>query len=218
MKKILLIILLISYWTCCFAQHVWHSQDYEDAQKIFDSVERNFKRKGNKTWSQELLEAFPIAEDKTIKHQCVVKSDSTFNVDAISQILTAWCKIKFPDAEPESVISHEHLRISGILRGVGKTNGAYGTYINAREEVIIDIKDNRVRVTSRIFNYIAGTWKGAEYTLPGDSYPVNAEATQKESHAMAFINCHYNALLTISSLIKYLNDNVSTIRNNDDDW
>lgn len=218
MKKVFLIVLFITCWTGCFAQHVWHSQDYEDAQKIFDEVERNYKRKGNKTWSKKLLEAFPVAEDKTIKHQCVVKSDSTFDIKVISHVLSAWCKIKYPEAVPDSVSSHEHLRISGTLKGVGQTMGAAGTYINAREEVMIDIKDNRVRVTSRIFNYITGTWKGAEHNVPGDCFPVNLEASKKDSHAMAFINCHYNSLLTISSLIKYLNDNVSSIKNNDDDW
>ena len=83
---------------------------------------------------------------------------------------------------------------------------------------MIDVKENRVRVTSRIFNYIAGTWKGAEHTAPGDCYPVVPDAKQKDSHAMAFINCHYNGLLTVSSLIKYLNDNISTIKNDDDNW
>lgn len=217
MKKVLLIILLLTYWTGCYAQNIWYSQDYEEAQKKFDEVSALYKKKGNKTWSKRLLEMFPIASDKTIKHQCVVKSDSIFNVEIISQVLFAWCKIKFPDAIPDSVSSREHLRISGTLKGVGHTMGASGTYINAKEEVMIDIKDNRVRVTSRIFNYIAGTWKGAEHNVPGDCFPVNPDASKKDSHAMAFINCHYNALLTISSLIKYLNDNISTIKN-DDDW
>lgn len=218
MKKVSLIALFLSCWICCFAQQVWHSQDYENAQKKFDEVKHAYKSKGNKIWSKKLLEMFPIASDKTIKHQCVIKSDSTFNVEIISQVLSAWCKIKFPDAVPDSVSSREHLRISGILKGVGQTVGAGGTYINAKEEVMIDIKDNRVRVTSRIFNFIAGTWKGAESNVPGDCFPVNPDASKKDSHAMAFINCHYNALLTISSLIKYLNDNTSTIKNNDDDW
>ena len=217
MKKILLIVLLLTYWTGCYAQNIWHSQDYEEVQKKYDEVKRVSKSKGNKAWSKKLLEAFPIASDKTIKYQCIIKSDSTFSIDILSHVISAWCKIKFPDAVLDTISSHEHIRFSGILNGVGTSNGAYGTYINAREEVMIDIKDNRVRVTSRIFNYIAGNWKGTDYTFPGDSYPVNPDAPQKDSHAMAFINCHYNALLTISSLIKYLNDNISTIKN-DDDW
>lgn len=218
MKKVSLIVLLLTCWMGCFAQHVWYSQDYENARKKFDEVEREYKSKGCKAWSKKLLEAFPIASDKTIKHQYVVKSDSTFNVEVIDHVLSAWCKIKFPDAVPDSVSSRDHLRISGMLKGVGQTMGAAGTFINAREEVMIDIKNNRVRVTSRIFNYIAGTWKGAEQNVPGDCFPVNPEASKKDSHAMAFVNCHYNALLTISSLIKYLNDNVSTIKSDDDDW
>lgn len=200
------------------SKHVWQSQDYEDAQKKFDEVENLYKNKGNRTWSQKLLEVFSIASDKSIKHQYVIKCDTTFSADIISNVLSAWCKIKFPDAVQSNVGSNEHFRISGTLRGVGKTNGAYGTYINANEEVMIDVKENRVRVTSRIFNYIAGTWKGAEYTAPGDCYPVVPDAKQKDSHAMAFINCHYNGLLTVSSLIKYLNDNISTIKNDDDNW
>ena len=200
------------------SKHVWQSQDYEDAQKKFDEVENLYKKKGNKTWSQKLLDAFPIASDKTIKHQYVIKCDTTFSADIISNVLSAWCKIKFPDAVQSNIGSNEHFRISGTLRGVGKASGAYGTYINANEEVMIDVKENRVRVTSRIFNYIAGTWKGAEHTAPGDCYPVVPDAKQKDSHAMAFINCHYNGLLTVSNLIKYLNDNISTIKNDDDNW
>ena len=38
------------------SKHVWQSQDYEDSQKKFDEVENLYKKKGNKTWSQKLLE------------------------------------------------------------------------------------------------------------------------------------------------------------------
>ena len=216
-KKILLLIWINLIVGGCLAQQTWHCQGYDEAMRKFEDVEKKFKSKGNKTWARELLQVFPIAADKTIKHQFVIKSDSTFDVKTISQLLLAWCKIKFPEATPDSVTSHEHLRVSGILKGVGQTMGAYGTYINAREEVMIDVKGDRVRVTSRIFNYMVGTWKGAEHTLPGDGFPVIPDASQKDSHAMAFINSNYNCLLTVSNLIKYLNDNVKTI-NNDDDW
>lgn len=198
--------------------HVWQSQDYEDAQKKFDEVEKLYKKSGNRTWSKKLLETFPIASDKTIKHQCIIECDTTFSADIISNVLSAWCKIKFPEAVQSNIGSNNHFRISGTLNGLGKTIGAAGTYINAKEEVIIDVKENRVRVTSRIFNFIAGTWKGAEHAVPGDCYPVVPDAKQKESHAMAFINSHYNCLLTISSLIKYLNDNISSIKKEDDNW
>ena len=218
MKKLLLIVFANIITGFCFGQNLWQSQEYENAQKIFDEVEALYRSKGNKIWAQKLLESFPIASDKTIKHQYVIRCDSTFSSDIICNVLSAWCKIKFPDAVQSNVGSNVHFRISGTLIGVGKTSGAYGTYINANEEVIIDVKENRVRVTSRIFNYIAGTWKGAEYTAPGDSYPVVSDAKQKDSHAMAFINCHYNGLLTVSSLIKYLNANISTIKNDDDNW
>lgn len=221
MKKIFLFVLANLVLIGGFSQQLWHCQEYDDAQKKFDEICKKYEKSGNKTWSEKMLEAFPIASDKTIKHQYVVNCDSTFDVDVISHILSAWCKIKYPDAVPDSVSSHEHLRTSGLLQGVGKVYGLYGgykTYINAKEEVIIDIKPNRVRVTSRIFSYVNGTGKGVDFTIPGDSYPVNQKAKQKDSHAMAFINCHYNALLTIESLIKYLNDNIATLKSDDDDW
>lgn len=217
MKRLLLFVFVNTILSYCFAQQVWHSQDYDAAQKKFDEVTAIYKKKGNKTWSLKLLETFPISSDKTIKHQYVIISDSMFNTDVISRVVSAWCKTKFPDAVTDIVSSRDQLRISGQLKGVGQTMGAAGTYINATEEVVIDIKGNRVRVTSRIINYVAGNWKGAEYNVPGDCFPVNPDASKKDSHAMAFINCHYNALLTFSTLIKYLNDNVSTLKP-DDDW
>ena len=75
MKKVLLFVFANLIVGSCLAQHVWQSQDYEDAQKKFDEVSALYKKKGNKTWSKKLLETFPIASDKTIKHQCVIKSD-----------------------------------------------------------------------------------------------------------------------------------------------
>ena len=53
---------------------------------------------------------------------------------------------------------------------------------------------------------------------PGDCFPANSEANHKNSYAMAFINCQYNVFLTIESIIKYLNDNISVIKDNDDNW
>ena len=146
MKRIGILLLGIMLAVVSYGQskHVWQSQDYEEAQKKFDDVQAMYKKKGNKTWSLKLLEAFPIASDKTIKHQYVIKCDTTFSADIISNVLSAWCKIKFPDAVQSNVGSNENFRISGILKGVGQTTGAYGTYINANEEVIIEVKENRV--------------------------------------------------------------------------
>lgn len=223
MKKVFLFLLANLIVMGGFAQQLWHCQDYDYAQKKFDEIRETYKKSGNKKWSKKLLEAFPIASDNTIKHQYVIMCDSTFDVDVISHIVFAWCKIKYPDAVPDSVSSHEHLRISGLLKGVGKAYGlslsydSYKTFINAKEEVIIDIKGNRVRVTSRIFDYII-YGKLVDEVAPGNCYPVNQDAKQKDSHAMAFINCHYNALGTIESLIKYLNDNIPILKSDDDDW
>lgn len=93
------------------------------------------------------------------------------------------------------------------------------TFISAREEITIDIKDNRVRVTITVLSYIgANTWNGAETIVPGACYPVNSKGGQKDSHAMAFINCHNDALMTIKGLIKYLNNNTETIKYGDEEW
>ena len=123
MKRIGILLLGIMLAVVSYGQskHVWQSQDYEEAQKKFDDVQAMYKKKGNKTWSLKLLEAFPIASDKTIKHQYVIKCDTTFSADIISNVLSAWCKIKFPDAVQSNVGSNENFRISGILKGVVQT-------------------------------------------------------------------------------------------------
>ena len=154
MKRIGVLLLSIMLGITAYSQnnHSWQSIDFENAQMKYNDVKKRFKGSGNKVWARKILEAFPIAPDKTIKHQYVIQCDTAYNVEVISDVLSAWCRTKFPQSTLDNINSREHLRISGVLKGVGEVSGAFGAYINATEEVSIDIKENRVRVTSRIIN------------------------------------------------------------------
>lgn len=199
---------------------VWTCTDFEDALKIYNSVAKQYKAFGNKRWAKELLTAFPISSDNTIKHQYIVKSDSTFDINDIGASLLSWYKTKMTGVNPCPSGSLNHLSGIAILQSVGRAIGYMNaTFLNAKEEVTIDIKENRIRITVTILNYVgANTWKGTETIVPGACYPVNSSAGQKDSHAMAFINCHHDAINTVASIIKYLNDNSRTIQSGDDEW
>lgn len=232
MRNIATILLFIlasvqCYGNSCFSsqyeeptKNIWTCSEFDDDVKIYNSVARQYKSFGNKRWARELLRAFPITPDNTIKHQYIVKSDSTFDVNDIGTSLLSWYKIKMTGVNPCPSGSLTHLSGIAILQGVGKAIGYMNaTFLNAKEEVTIDIKENRIRITVVILSYVgANTWNGTEVIVPGACYPVNQSAGQKDSHAMAFINCHNDAINTVSSIIKYLNENYRTITNGDDEW
>lgn len=219
MKKILFSILTCIFAVCSYAQKTWTCPEYDADFEKYSAISKEYKS-AQKKWSQKLLEAFPIASDNTIKYQYVVKTDSTFNVEDISNSLLSWYKVKMTNVNP--VVNGSPDRLSGIatLRNVGSAIGYMNaTFISAQEEVTIDIKENRVRITVIILGYFqANTWKGAEKVAPGACFPVNEKGKQKDSHAMAFINSHYDAICTVGSIIKHLNENTKVIKNGEEDW
>lgn len=219
MKRITFLLLACILY-CIASAQTWSCPEFDTDLAKYNEVAKKYKNYGNKIWSQRLLEAFPVTNENTIKYQYVIKSDSTFSVEDISNSLLTWYKTKTPNAVPNSTGSPEHLSVIAVLQNVGRAIGYMNaTFISAREEITVDIKDNRVRATVTVLNYFgANTWSGVESIVPGACYPVDPKGSQKDSHAMAFINCHSDAINTISSLIKYLNNNTKTIAEGNDDW
>lgn len=219
MKRLIFLILSCITSSMTFAQ-TWNCPEFDSDLAKYNEVAQKYKSSGNKKWSQMLLQAFPVTNENTIQYQYVVKCDSTFNVEDISNSLLSWYKTKTPNAVPNASGAIEHLSVITVLQNVGRAIGYMNaTFISAREEIAVDIKDNRIRVTVTVLNYFgANTWNGVESIAPGGCYPVNAKGSQKDSHAMAFINCHCDAIYTIDSLIKYLNNNTKTILNGNDEW
>lgn len=219
MKRFTFFILSCMISCMAFAQ-TWSCPEFDSDLAKYNEVAKKYKGSGNKKWSQMLLQAFPITNENTIQYQYVIKSDTTFTVEDISNTLLSWFKIKVPNAVPNASGSPEHLSVIALLQNVGSAVGYMtATFISAREEITVDIKDNRVRITVTVLGYLsANTWSGAESVTPGGCYPVNAKASQKDSHAMAFINCHSDAIDTVGSLIKYLNNNTQTILEGNDEW
>ena len=220
MRNLITILLFILTFFQSYGKDIWSCADFDADVKTYSEIANQWKSSGNKKWAKKLLEAFPISSDNTIKYQYVVNSDSTFNINDIGTSLLSWYKTKMTGVNPCPSGCLTHLSGIAILQGMGNAIGYMNaTFINAREEVTIDVKENRVRITVVILSYIgANAWKGTENVAPGACYPVNPSAGQKDSHAMAFINCHSDALNTISSIIKYLNENSRTIMNGDDEW
>ena len=220
MKKYLFTLLLSlgAIWT--YGQETWHCPEFDHDLLVYNDISKEYKNSGNKKWSQKLLEAFPVASDNTIKYQYVVNSDSSYNVQDISTSLLSWYKIKMTNVNPNPTGDPEHLSGIAVLQHIGKAFGYMtATYISAREEVTIDIKENKVRITVTILSYIgANTWSGVENIAPGSCYPADPKGSQKDSHAMAFINCHYDAINTVASIIKHLNESTKVLKEGEDEW
>lgn len=213
--------LLFSCMISCvsFAQTIWKCPQYDSDLAKFNGITNKYKPRGDKTWSKVLLESFPLTNEGTIQYQYVITSDKSFNVTDISEKLLAWYKIKMPTLDPKTG-SPEHLTGIAVLQSVGRAVGYMNaTFINAREEVSVDIKENKVRVTVSILGFISSnTWAGVELMTPINCYPANPKGAQKDSHAMAFINSHYDAISVVGNIMKYLNDNTKQISDGDDDW
>jgi hypothetical protein len=221
MKKILLLLALcLSVVTTNAHQVLFHCENFDKDLAKYQEIQNEYKSSGNKTWAKELLKGFPVANDNTITYQYVVMCDSTLNVEDIYISLLNWYKVKMPNVEPTKSGSNNHLSANAILQSVGKAMGYMNaTFINAREEITIDIKENRLRITVKILQYIsANTWKGAESKTPGGCYPCDAKGSQKDSHAMAFINCNFDAIMSVKSIINHLNNNFKTINEGEDNW
>lgn len=220
MKRLTFLLLSCIVSCIALAQKNWTCAAFDTDLEKYNQVVKDYKSKGNRKWAEKLLEAFPLASDNTIKYQYVIKSDSTYNVEDISNILLSWYKIKMTNVNPNPTGAPDRLSGIAILQNVGRYVGYMNsTFINAQEEVTIDIKDDRVRVTVAILSYIqANTWNGAEKVSPGACYPTDKSGKQKDSHAMAFINCHYDAINTIANIVKHLNDNTKTLKDGDEDW
>ena len=124
------------------------------------------------------------------------------------------------NANPCPSGSPDRLSAIGVVRNMGRYTGYMNfTVIHAIEEVTIDIKENRVRVTAEILGYSqANTWDGVRRTLLSSCYPAVENGSQKDSHAMAFINSHNEAINTILSVLNHLNNNYKKIKEGDDEW
>lgn len=216
MKKILFI--FIAMLLACFnaKAQVWSCDEFQTDLNTYNELNSKYKSSGNKKWAKNLIQAFPLAEDGTIKFQYVIKSSKEFNAEDIHNTLLSWYKIK------NIVPTGNETRMSGfgILQNVGRYVGYMNaTFISAKSEITIEIKENKIRVTASVLNYIgANTWNGAETILPSGCFPAVPDGKQKDSHAMAYINCVHNLLTDVASIMKHLNDNVQTIENGDEDW
>lgn len=219
MKKYILSFLFSIIGLAGFGQTFTCNEFQNDLSK-YEKVAKDFKSSGNKKWAKELYSMFPCHNDGTITYEYIVRSDSIFNIEDLYTNILNWYKIQVPNCMPNQFSSNTHLSYICTLMNMGRAIGYMNaTFINAKEEITIDIKENKVKILVKILQYIsANTWQGAEVVLPNSCFPCNPKGSQKDSHAMAFINCHSNALNTISSFIKYLNDNISIIKNGETDW
>lgn len=203
-----------------YAQKTWNCPEFDADLQKYNQISKQFKSKGNKLWSEKLLEVFPIASDNTIKSQYIIKTDSIFNIEDINNVLLSWYKVKMTNLNPNPTGSPDRLSGIAVLQNVGRYVGYMNaTYINAQEEVTIDIKENKVRVTVAILGYMsANSWQGAEVVYPGSCYPCIRSGKQKDSHAMAFINSHSEMLNTVYSIMNHLNENSRVIKDGQDEW
>lgn len=219
MKKIILSLVFGIMSLVSFAQVFTCEKLQNDVEK-YKQIQKKYKNSGNKIWSKELFKEFPCHDDGTITYEYILKSDSIFNIEDLHTNILNWCKVRCPINSPIEITSNNHISSTYTLTNVGRAIGYMNaTFINAKGETTVDIKENRIKVVVKILLYMSGnTWNGAEVVLPGSCFPCNPNGSQKDSHAMAFINCHFNSLDIVQSLMKHLNDNISTIQNGEDEW
>ena len=219
MKRIIFLFLFAIMSLVSFGQ-VFTCEEFQNDLAKYKQIQSKYKASGNKTWSKELFKQFPCHNDGTITYEYILKSDSIFNIEDLYTNILNWYKVQCPTGVPTNIPSSNHISCICILTNVGRAIGYMNaTFINAKSEITVDIKENRVKILVKILQYVsANTWNGAEVVLPNSCFPCDPKKGQKDSHAMAFINCHYNALGTVNSLMKFLNDNISIIQNGENDW
>lgn len=153
-----------------------------------------------------------LNEDGEIQYQYVFHAKDTLNRKQLMEVVKKWAKTNYKDIEKSTISETDSTAdYTGYFLNVGKVFGAFkAVIINAISYVNIEAKENRIRVTATVRHYslAQGSVSGAKtaLTLPKDVYPYTESANQS-TYAQAYINCHYNLILTVGGIILYLNKN-----------
>lgn len=193
--------------------------------KVYNDITQKFRGNGNKTWSKELLKAFPLDNINNIHYKYVITSyDSILDKNEILKKSCIWMHKIFdvPNGEDVNVDSANFvIKAVGQWANVGQHYGMGATIIHAPIKMRIVINDNNITAEIKVEHYRLGAYNpygsGMESNLVpiNAAYPCDMKSSHKESFAMAFINCNCYSLNSISNYINFLNKKDADIN---DDW
>lgn len=200
------------------------SEPFDSCMALWNDLGNRYKDRGNIKWANAAAQVFPLNLDKEIEYKYVINAKEAFNMDDMLDILGNWINLEFTNARPLIDYINHTMQVEGLIRGIGQHSGFYSfTTINAAIKLRIELKENRIRISSRISHYNLGSAglgsMESNTRLIGDCYPFDREGDHKRSYAMAFINGNSVAINKIHSLIEYLNTHSESIYNcTDDNW
>lgn len=110
------------------------------------------------------------------------------------------------------------LSATAILNRIGAAASYMNpTFISAEEEITIDIKEDRIRITFVIPRYIStSALSGAQNYSPGAMFPSNPNGIQKNAYGLAFIICNSTIIHDAKDILNYLNKKMN--KEEDIDW
>ena len=192
-----------------------------------DIQDWNSTSKGsNKSRAEKIMKFGHLNDDGEIEYQYVVHLKDSINIPQFMETVTKWAKVKYSNYDKALQSQTENsVEYSAMLMNVGQAMGAFkATLIHASSFMKIEAKPDRFRITAKVKHYslAQGSISGAKsvLTLPKDVFPYT-DSKDKNVYAMAFINCHYNLILNLSSLFEYLNKNYAKLpekKKEDDNW
>lgn len=202
----------------CFSQVVWECPLVEKNIQVYDSLKTKIKLKNHEKLANAVLQYFPLNDDKLISYQYIIKCNQEVNIEEVSECLAQWYKIRMPRINPRKDGMVNHLSGAAILNRIGAAAGYMNpTFISAEEEVTIDIKEDRIRVTLTIPRYMSSSpLSGTQYYSPGAMFPANQKGIHKDGYALAFIICNSTIINDAKDILEFINKSMN--KKEDVDW
>ena len=219
MKRIITILLVFTlYIPICLSQVVWKCPQIDTHEQTYDSLKTKIKLKNYQKLASALLEHFPLDDDKQIFFQYIITCNKSVNVEEVSDCLANWYKSRVPHVNPRKDGMINRLSATAILNRIGAAASYMNpTFISAEEEITIDIKEDRIRITLVIPRYIStSALSGTQNYSPGAMFPSNPNGIQKNAYGLAFIICNSTIIDNAKDILNYLNKNMN--KEKDIDW
>lgn len=225
MKKLktLFISLLVTFTINCYAQAEFKCdqiiQDFDKWQELANQ----YKSKGNKKWSKEIMKTWQLNSDGAIQWQYVITIDSLISIADYEDYIGEWIKMEYQHAVPLYDKVNHSIKLNAQLMNIGKSTGLFScTLISAEQELVIDLKENKFRITllTRHYRVASASLGGVDTPLTGisDAYPYNEKSDYKDAYAMAYININSNEISKCKSFLSFLNRHINDINNDKDNW
>lgn len=219
MKKLSITFVLLTFFVSLgFSQVKWECPLVKENLDKYASIKSKIKLKNHQKFANALLEQFPLNDDGCVWFQYIFTCNKEINIEEVSNLLAEWYKSRMPGSNPRKDGMINRLSASAKLNNIGAA-AAYmnPTFISAEEEVTIDIKEDRIRVTLSIPRYISSSaLSGIKLYSPGACYPAEQKGIQKDAYALAFMICNATIIDNAKDILDYINKNMN--KQEDVDW